>query len=292
MPGQKIDLGRVTPASAHAAGAAAAARSLEQFVAVVRHTVGEAAERVAAQANTVTVQPGGRAFSTIQAALDSITDASLKKQYLVLIGPGTYNEVVACKPWVFLQGSGDDQTVITAPGVQDFGSKGTVKGASHSAIQNLAVQSTGNGWGCWAVAVACDQAVEFDVENCLLTSSDNVGGANMIGLAVDYLGGASGSKVYVAYTTVLANCVAGQSQPLALLAFAGSFVQVTESKLVAQGGTSGWGGASNGGSNLTVDGSFVEGAGFSLNIPDYNSTCVANQCQLVGPVQNGVVVNP
>lgn len=292
MPEQMIDLGRIAPASTRAVDAASAARGLEPFVAGVRRAIGDAPERRSTQSNTVVVQPGGRTFATITAALDSITDASLKKQYVLTISPGTYNEVVTCKPWVFLQGAGPDQTVITAPGPQDYGAKGTVKGASHAAIQNLTVQSTGSGWGCWAVAVECDQAVNFDIENCSLVSIDNVGGANMIALSVDYIGGASGSVVYVAYTTVVANCVAGQSQPLALLAFASSFVQVTESKLVAQGGSSGWGGASNGGSNLTLYNSFVQGAGFSLNIPDYHSTCVANQCQLVGPVQNGVVVNP
>lgn len=292
MPEQVIDLGRTVPASTRAVDAASAWRGLEPFVAGVRRAIGDAPERVSTQANVVVVQPGGRTFSTITAALDSITDASLKKQYVLTIAPGTYNEVVTCKPWVFLQGAGPDQTVITAPGPQDYGAKGTVKGASHAAIQNLTVQSTGSGWGCWAVAVECDQAVNFDIENCSLVSIDNVGGANMIALSVDYIGGASGSVVYVAYTTVVANCVAGQSQPLALLAFASSFVQVTESKLVAQGGMPGWGGASNGGSNLTLYNSFVKGAGFSLNIPDYHSTCVANQCQLDGPVQNGVVVNP
>lgn len=291
MPGQMLDLGRITPAGAPAVDAPSAARGLEQFVAGLRRVLGDAPELAATQPNTVVVQPGGRTFATITAALDSITDASLKKQYVLTISPGTYNEVVTCKSYVYLQGAGPGQTVITTPATQDFAAKGTVKGASQSAIQNLSVQSTGSGWGSWAVAVACDAGVMFDVENCALTSVDNVGGANMIGLAIDYNGGASGSQVYVAYTTVVANCVAGQSQPLALLAFAGSFVQVTESKLVAQGGVQGWGGASNGGSNLTLYNSFVQGAGFSLNIPDYHSTCVANQCQLDGPVQNGVVVN-
>ncbi len=293
MPQQLIDLAQVAPDRARSADVAAARQALPRFAQQVRAAVAARRPANLTQAgNSVQVEPGGRTFTTISAALASISDASVEKQYVLYISPGTYNETVTCKPWVFLQGNSPADTIVTAAAPGDYGSKGTVKGASHAAIQNLTVQSQGSGWGCWAVAVDCQNVDTFDIENCTLASIDTVGGANMIGLAVDYAGGASGSKLYVAYTQVLANCVAGQSQPLALLAFSGSFVQVTESKVIAQGGSQGWGGASNGGSNLTLDNSYVQGAGFSLNIPDYNSTCIANQCQLDGPVQNGVVVNP
>jgi hypothetical protein len=295
MAEQMIDLSLVTPTPSPrtAEKSAVAARELPLFAAEVRATLkSHATQRATVAANQVQVQPGNKLFSTIGEAVASITDASQKKQYGVYLGPGTYNEVVVCKSWVFLQGAGPDQTFVVAPATQDFGSKGTVIGASNSAIQNMTVQSTGNGWGCWAVAVACDDAMNFDIENCSLISLDEVGGANMIALAIDYTGGSSGSQIYVAYTSVLANCVAGQSQPLGLLAFAGSFVQLTESKLIAQGSSSSWGGASNGGSNVIVDDSYVEGTGYCLAIPDNHSSCTANQCQLVGPVYPGVVVNP
>jgi hypothetical protein len=270
--------------------------SLAAFAAEVRATVAALRPSVlaesAAVANQVQVQPGGQTFSTISAALASITDASQKKQYVCYIGPGIYPETVACKSWVFLQGDSSDSTFVTAPAVTDFNAKGTVLAASNSAIQNLAVTSTGNGWGCWTNAVSCVGADNFDIENCLLNALDPVGGANLVGVAVDYESGASGSVVYLAYTSVLTSVTAGSSQPLGLLAAMGSFVQLTECKLVAQGGSPGWGGASNGGSKLIADDSYVQGDGFSLNIPDYTSTCIANQCQLVGPVGNGVVVNP
>lgn len=280
---QKIDLNQARPARTAPVDAAAASQGLARFVAAWQATRQRlrVAAPAAPAANSVTVSPGGASFATIGAALASITDASQQKQYLVSVGPGTYAEVVTCRPWVFLQGAGTDQTVVTAP-AGDYAGKGTVHGASNSAVQNMTIQSVGSGWGCWAVAVNVQSASNFSIENCALLAVDQVGGANMVALAVDYGGGASGSQVYVAYTSVLSNCVANQSQPLALLAFASSFVQATESKLVAQGGNSGWGGASNGGSNLTVDDCYVEGAGFSLNIPDYSSTCVANSCELVG----------
>src|SRR5688500_9782433 len=78
-------------------------------------------------ANTVKVNPGGQTFPTIGAALASITDASIRKQYLITAGPGTYNEQVILKPYVYLHGSGSDQTTVTAPPVSqdNFLNRGT-----------------------------------------------------------------------------------------------------------------------------------------------------------------------
>lgn len=294
----QIDLSRVNAATSAPDPARhdGAAEGLSRFAAEVRATIAALrpssfADGPAATANQVQVQPGGKVFSTISAALASITDASQKKQYVCYIGPGTYNETVVCKSWVFLQGDAPETTLITAPGGQDFNAKGTVIGASNSAIQNLSVFSTGSGWGSWVTAVAASAVVDFDIENCQLAGTDNLGGANFVVVAVDYQAALSGSAIYLAYTTVKATA-ASDSQPLAILAASASFVQLTECKVVASGGLPGWGGASNGGSKLIVDDSYVEGAGYSLNIPDYYSTCIANQCQLVGPVASGVVVNP
>src|SRR5215213_4736099 len=85
-------------------------------------------------ANVVKVSPGTATFPTIGAALASIKDASLKKQYLITAGPGTYNEQVILKPYVYLHGAGTDQTIITtAPVSQDnFFNRGTIIGASNS----------------------------------------------------------------------------------------------------------------------------------------------------------------
>ncbi len=55
-------------------------------------------------AGSVVVVPGNRTYPTIAAALASINDASLEKQYQLLVGAGTYHEQVVCKPWVFISG--------------------------------------------------------------------------------------------------------------------------------------------------------------------------------------------
>lgn len=296
MSQNTLDLSMVTrPSDSQLAATRDQAAQVAQFAAEVRETVARLRPQglaAGSAANQVQVQPGGKTFATITEALNSITDASLKKQYVCYIGPGTYAETVTCKPWVFLQGEGPDQTFVNGIAGSDFNNKGTVIGAANSAVQNMAIQSKADGWGTFATAVACGNAVNFDIENCALTATDPLGGSNLWALTIDYQAGQSGSVVNIAYTTVLAQATAGDSQPIAMMAVAGSAVLVTESKLVAQGNSPGWGGASNGGSTVTLDDCYVEGAGFSLNIPDYTSVCIANQCQLDGPVASGVVVNP
>lgn len=54
----------------------------------------------------VSVAKSGGDFSTIQSAIDSITDATVNKKYVVEVYPGTYTENVVCKPYVALKGMG------------------------------------------------------------------------------------------------------------------------------------------------------------------------------------------
>lgn len=55
---------------------------------------------------TVTVAKTGGDYATIQAAVDSITDAAADKPYIVLIYPGVYDEDVRLKDYVSLHGIG------------------------------------------------------------------------------------------------------------------------------------------------------------------------------------------
>lgn len=270
------------------ANAAVAAEEIPSFVSTVNAAIAAAPKESAeTAANVVTVQPGGKTFSTITDALNSITDARLQKQYVVQIGPGTYNEVVVCKPWVFLTGAGVAVTTITAPGASDQASKGTVKAASNSAIQNVSIVSSGGDWGSWLCAVDCVAAVNFDIENCDLQADATGDGPNVVALAVDYSGAGGGSQVNVAYTMVGAH---GGAQPIAMLVYARAFVNVTDSKLVADTANTAWGGTASNGSTITLFGSTVAGT-MSLVLSDSSSAITANKCQLVGPYSPGVVVN-
>ena len=63
-------------------------------------------------ANVVVVSAAGGDFTSIQAAIDSIGDASDENRYLVWIGPGVYEESVTTKAGVDLRGAGQDLTVV------------------------------------------------------------------------------------------------------------------------------------------------------------------------------------
>lgn len=268
-----------------------AGHDLLRFVKEARATIDALRPAENAAANQIEVQPGGKTFSTIGEAIASITDASMKKQYVCYIGPGTYAERVICKSWVFLAGSGADQTVIAWPAAQVKGSNGTVVGAANSAIQDLAVTSTGNGVKSWATAVVCNNVKNFDIENCEVTSLDPAGGAIALPIAIDYAPGAGASVVYLAYSKATVTASQPETQALGVFAANYSLVQLTNCRVtVATPG--GWGAGASYLSQLTIDTSYVEGEQNSLKVVDLNATVTANQCTLVGPVGSGVIVNP
>lgn len=265
------------------------AAELAHFVAEVRARLG--GKRPNLGPNQVEVSPGGKTFPTIGAALASISDASQKKQYVCYIGPGTYTELVVCKPWVFLQGEGQDQTTIAAPPSTELHARATVVAASNSAIQSLAVTATSAGSQGFTVAVAINAASNFDIEGCALTADDKYG-AFTWALVIDLgsFGSGRGSAVNIAYTQILGRTTT-QQNTIGMTLSGGSLVQVTQSKIVSAS-QSGTGAQSTGNSQLVLYNSYVEGAGFALAIPDEISICIANQCQIKGPVAPGVVVNP
>ena len=100
----------------------------------------------------VRVAPSGAPFTSIQAAIDSITDESASNRYLVTVAPGTYAESVTMTDWISLRGSGQRGTIITAPGSNNT-ADATLHGANNSEISHLTVQNTGGGGYTYAKAV-------------------------------------------------------------------------------------------------------------------------------------------
>ena len=88
----------------------------------------------------VVAKGGGGDFSTIQAALDSIGDATEDNPRLVRVMPGVYNEQVTLKPFVTVLGSGRNLTVISYT-VESSGlpTSGTVVGADDATLADLTV---------------------------------------------------------------------------------------------------------------------------------------------------------
>lgn len=292
MADPTIDLSLISPAAPDRPTLAGetAASELAAFVKTVQATL-TAYNPAAVPAGQVLVFPGNKVFSTISDALASITDASEQKPYACYIGAGTFNETVLCKSWVFLQGQGFGQSGVTAPAVGEFATKGTLQAVSNSAVYDLAITSVGNGGGTFATALACNAAVLVDIENCLITSIDSIGGANNLAVAIDYQENVSGSIVNFVNAQIAAQVNAGDAQPVGLLAFSGSYVQIYQSPLEGVGGKSAWGAASNGGSQLILDKCLVFGTQYALNITQLGAVCIATDCEIHGPVQSGVVVN-
>jgi hypothetical protein len=85
------------------------------------------------------VAKSGAPFTTIQAAIDSVTDAP-GNRYLVWVGPGVYNERVTMKAGVDIQGSGALTTRITFGGSQSPDT-GTVVGATDAELRYLSVEN-------------------------------------------------------------------------------------------------------------------------------------------------------
>lgn len=92
--------------------------------------------------NIISVAKSGADFTSIQVAIDSISGASSDNRYLVVVGPGTYEENVQLKPWVDVTGAGRGITIITAPGAS-FEDQATVSGEDNCELSHLTVANTG-----------------------------------------------------------------------------------------------------------------------------------------------------
>ena len=137
-------------------------------------------------ANRIVVAKSGGDFSSVQAAIDSITAASGESPYLVWIAPGTYNEVVTMKPFVHLQGAGEGATVISSdissgPVVSErptTPTAGTLRLAANSTLRDLTVVNTGTNEfhvALWTV----DGVAEAVVENVSARAVGNSDGVNL-----------------------------------------------------------------------------------------------------------------
>jgi hypothetical protein len=105
------------------------------------------AERVRGYAGVVVVAKSGGDYTSVQAAIDSITDATASNPYLVWVAPGVYSETVAMKPYVHLQGAGQEATVITSAASDSAWppDQATLVLASDTSLRDLTVGNGGAG---------------------------------------------------------------------------------------------------------------------------------------------------
>ena len=103
-------------------------------------------------AHVVWVATSGGNFTSVNAALASITDNSATNRYLIRVAPGTYTETsaVVLKDYVDIEGAGESTTTITCScgsNTSPFtdGSSATVRGLGpilHSEIRFLSIENT------------------------------------------------------------------------------------------------------------------------------------------------------
>jgi hypothetical protein len=91
--------------------------------------------------NVVVVAKSGGDFTTITAALNSIS-ASDSNRYLIYVAPGEYTEHVWMEPYVDIQGSGELTTKITSGG-EPATQTGTLYGADNAELRFLTIENTG-----------------------------------------------------------------------------------------------------------------------------------------------------
>lgn len=240
--------------------------------------------------NTVKVWPGGAAFTSIQAAIDSITDASPQLQYQVAIGPGTYHEAVWLKDNVFLSGSGQDQTIVTMPGNLVAG--GVLMSAGNCGAGMMTVISTG---GAAANTYAC--ALYFAIDGTFtgsgltLTATDSGNASNSV-LAVTNLGGSNATSIILSNCTINAVTVNGTSACVGAHIVAPATTLNIELSTVSGGGSGGVGILTYGQATAVVEDCTVSGQNWSLDNDDNQSPITATGCTLNGPTSAGVIVNP
>jgi hypothetical protein len=97
--------------------------------------------------NVVVVAKSGGDYTSVQTAIDSVVDAAAGNPYLVWVAPGVYSETVTMKPYVHLQGAGQEATVITSTASSSAWppTQATLVLASDASLRDLTVGNGGAG---------------------------------------------------------------------------------------------------------------------------------------------------
>lgn len=241
-------------------------------------------------ANTVVVQPGGKSYTSISAAIGN-TIANEQVQAMLYVGPGTYNERVILKPYMHIQGSGADQTTITYPASINGDIDGTVVAASNSSITGCNVVSPATRGYTFMCALECNGAAPFTAGNCKFTGTDSGIEKNNVNCIVIDFPNAGSSDVYLNYCIVQGVSTAFPTSPFSLMVYGNAHVEVLECKIITPTPPSGFAWSVIGAQNATIElfDSDIEAATWALYAQDA-AKVIATSCRIVGPVGPGVIV--
>lgn len=269
----------------------ASAAALQAFSSTSSQLFSEGKLRAAAlPPNTVQVWPGGATFSSIQAAIDSITNASPQVQYQVAVGAGVYRENVVMKDYVYIIGVDQGDTTITAPGQQQFGA-GVVNSASNAGISELTIDATGGAWGACPIGIKIMGNGPFHISGVTINTTDNgVAGNNIRGISNNtgsYAGSIILGQSIIQATGVSESTAVG----IELFGMSGITMLANLTAIAVQGASQNFGISTAVNATVTIEDSKVSAATWALYNSDGTATITANQCAINGPVSSGVIVN-
>ncbi|NJN99217.1 MAG: hypothetical protein HC875_36550 [Anaerolineales bacterium] len=128
--------------------------------------------------NVIVVAKSNGDFTSVVAAMNSITNATTSNRYLVWVGPGIYTEssLVQVKNYVHLQGSGPNVTILES--ARSAGSPGsnaaTVQLDENSRISDMTVRNTGT--GTYDIALYSAQTTRNTLVNNVVAEVNGSGG--------------------------------------------------------------------------------------------------------------------
>lgn len=185
-------------------------------------------------AQVVTVATSGGDFTSVSAALASITDASAAKPYVIRIAPGTYTEsaTLTLKAHVDIEGAGSGLTTITCACADPTTTSSTMRVVGPGVVTQvraLTITNTGGGTDANAFAAHGTAAHEVHLQHVVLDASGATGMS--VGLFT------STSRVVMADATALAH---GTAANIGIFASGGT-TELESVEASARGGSSNYG---------------------------------------------------
>jgi hypothetical protein len=192
----------------------------------------------------VIVAKNGGDYTDVQAAIDSITDAAADTPYLVWVAPGVYSETVTMKPYVHLQGAGQEATIITSmANSSDWPpAQATLVLASNTSLRDLTVDNSGVDESKTALLATAGMTPTLvaDVTARALGSGTN-----------NYAIFLSGSDTGITLQQVTALAESGSNINAGLINYSGATAVLQDGNYTARGGANVWG-ILNGGVTTTL----------------------------------------
>jgi hypothetical protein len=241
-------------------------------------------------ANTVQVWPGGATFTTIQAAINSIKDASPQVQYQVAVGPGTYNENVTMIDNIYIIGTGQTTTFITAP-PQPSAATGVINSSSNSGISEVTINATGGAWGVWPIGVKICGSGNFHMSGVTINATDGGNGGNNVRGITNNTGSYAASLILGQSILTASGAESTTATGIELFGMSGVKLYVDVSAISVTSASSSFGLSTAVGTTAVLDDSKISAGTWALYNSDGSAPITANQCTISGPVSSGVVVN-